>query len=70
MAEATQMIILPIPTRINLYDTASTEGKAWQQILDLLKSQPGFQRLYWGRQHEIPENAQIHIGIMSVMSYN
>ena len=63
MAEATQMIILPIPISSNLDDATSKDGKAWQEVLNFIKKQPGFQRVYWGRQVETPEKVQLHIGI-------
>lgn len=69
MAEITQMIIVPIRTTISLDDTSSSGGIAWLQALELVKSQPGFQRLYWGRRHEIPEHTQLHIGISVAFSY-
>jgi len=61
--EATQMIILTIgPKSSNIKNPTSSEGKSWSSILSAIKSQPGFQRLYWGLQVETPEKVQLHIG--------
>lgn len=34
----------------------------WAKILDLAERGPGAQRIYWGRSHEHPKHAQLHIG--------
>ena len=53
---------MPIPTSSKLDDKASPEGKSWEEALNVIRQQPGYQRLYWGRQVETPENVQLHIG--------
>lgn len=58
------MIIFPNVPAGDLDDRTKSEGKAFQEILELVKSTPWFKRLYWGRQVETPENVQLHIGII------
>jgi hypothetical protein len=62
MAEATQMIIFPNVPSEGLDDPTTKVGKAWHEVVTILKQQPGYQRVYWGRQVETPENIQLHIG--------
>ncbi len=56
------MIVVPIPTSIDLHDKATATGMIWEDVLDLFRQQPGYRRLYWGRQVENPENVQLHVG--------
>lgn len=58
----TEIDILPISVDFNLDDATSTEGKTWNEILNIIKNARGYQRLYWGRQVETPGNVQLHIG--------
>jgi hypothetical protein len=62
MAEPTQMIVIQVPLDIDLKDTTSESGKVWERVLELLRQQPGYRRLYWGRRVEDPEDVQIHVG--------
>ncbi len=70
MAEPTQMIVVPIPTSIDLNDKVTTTGKIWEDVLDLFRQQPGYKRLYWGRQVENPENVQLHVGNASLILHH
>jgi hypothetical protein len=62
MAEPTQMITVQVPLDIDLHDTSSEGGKVWERLLNLMRQQPGYKRLYWGRRVEIPEDVQLHVG--------
>lgn len=61
MAEPTQIFIIPVPTNKDLGNPTSAVGQQWQAILNGFRISPGYQRLYWGRQVETPENVQLHI---------
>ncbi len=58
----TQIQYLTIPEARTLGDADSYYGKLWSAALDLVEQSAGFQRLYWGRSLEKPENVQLHIG--------
>jgi hypothetical protein len=65
----TEIDILPISVNLKLGDAGSAEGKAWNEILSIIRSSRGYQRLYWGRQVETPGNIQLHIGIYMPSSF-
>ena len=58
----TQIIHLSIPPDRYLKDASSYHGSLWSSMLDLIEQSEGFQRLYWGRSLERPEDVQLHIG--------
>lgn len=58
----TEIDILPISVDFKLDVAGSKEEKAWNEILNLIRSSSGYERLYWGRQFETPGNVQLHIG--------
>lgn len=63
MSPITQIIYLRIPPEKDLKEsTEQYYGKLWAKALDVIEKSAGFQRVYWGRSLEQPENVQIHIG--------
>jgi len=57
----TQVIYLVIPSSEDLGGNGDA-GRLWNKAQDMIERSPGFQRLYWGRRLEEPENVQLHIG--------
>lgn len=56
---ATEICYIPLASGIDL---ESGDSKlAWQEMLTAIASQPGFKSLYWGRQIEHPDIAQLVI---------
>lgn len=58
----TQIFYLVIPPHEKLGNKTSKAGQQWSHVLDVLETSPGYQRLYWGRRLEEPENVQLHVG--------
>ncbi|KAI1495629.1 hypothetical protein F5X99DRAFT_402894 [Biscogniauxia marginata] len=58
---ATQIIYLVIPTTHSIGDLDTEAGRLWSKAQDIVERSAGFQRLYWGRGFEEPENVQLHI---------
>ncbi|PMD41639.1 hypothetical protein L207DRAFT_458175 [Hyaloscypha variabilis F] len=61
MAEPTQILTISLPPSTPIEDRTTSPGKTWQQILELIRLSPGYQRLYWGRHIEDPDKVQLHI---------
>jgi hypothetical protein len=60
----TQILYLRIPPEKDLKEsTGQYYGKLWAKALDVIEKSEGFQRVYWGRSLEQPENVQIHVGM-------
>jgi hypothetical protein len=64
MAEPTQILTISLPPSTPIEDRTTSPGKTWQQILELIRLSPGYQRLYWGRHIEDPDKVQLHIGTL------
>ncbi|KAI1812612.1 hypothetical protein GGS20DRAFT_525578 [Poronia punctata] len=56
----TQIIYLVIPPSSDLSGNGDA-GRLWTKAQDIIEQSAGFQRLYWGRRLEEPENVQLHI---------
>jgi hypothetical protein len=66
----TQIVYLRIPPDKNLkQDLSGYYGKLWSSALDVIEKSDGFQRVYWGRSLETPENVQIHTGMFHPFSF-
>lgn len=66
----TQIIYLRIPPDKPLnQDPSGYYGKLWSSALDVIEKSEGFQRVYWGRSLEVPENVQIHTGMSLQCSF-
>ncbi len=61
-AVPTQIITLPIIETATIEDSASSDGKTWDQALDILQSWNGFRSLYWGRHVEEAWKVQVLVG--------
>jgi len=61
--EPTQLIYLHIKSTISIAESPkSSKRNAFHDVFDLLKSAPGYVRMYWGRRVEEPEIVQVHVG--------
>ena len=58
----TQIFYLNIPEDRTLKDPNTYHGRLWSSALDLIEQFAHFQRLYWGRCLEKPDNVQLHVG--------
>lgn len=59
----TQIIYLQIPPDRELKESSTYHAKLWTSALDVIERSDGFQRVYWGRSLERPENVQVHVGM-------
>ncbi|KAJ9652690.1 hypothetical protein H2198_008057 [Neophaeococcomyces mojaviensis] len=57
----TQIVYLKISPDHKLSDNTSSAGQVWSATLDTIEKSEGYQRLYWGRSVEYPQNVQLHI---------
>ena len=62
MAPVTEIATMPLKAGAHVEDTNSASHAVWQSILDTVSSQDGFQRLYWGRRVEAPNEITVLIG--------
>ena len=62
MAPATEIATIPLTAGSKIEDPESPAGKVWQSTIDTVSSQPGYQRLYYGREVENPSVVQLFVG--------
>ena len=59
MPPVTEIATLPMAVGFNIEDPDSEAARIWTGVLDTLQQQPGFQRLYYGRELEDPQLVQV-----------
>lgn len=59
MAPVTENAVLPLKAGLDL--SQGDAAQTWRSTLDTIQSQPGCQRVAWGRQRENPDHAQMLI---------
>ena len=62
MAPATEVARFALPAGTNIDDASTPAGKVWQSTVDTVKSQPGCQRVYYGRKVEAQNSVDLLIG--------
>ena len=62
MAPATEIATLPVTGAASLEKEGSPSYTIWQELLDTIASQDGYQRTYWGRRIEDPSVVSLLIG--------
>ena len=62
MAPATEIATLPLIPGAAIEDQNSSSHTIWQDLLDIIASQDGFQRLSWGRRIEDQSTVTLLIG--------
>lgn len=63
---ATEIAILRLQAGKRPDDASSGPGQIFKDALDTLTEQPGFQRAYWGREVENPDNLRLFVDWDSV----
>lgn len=61
-APTTEVAILTLKPDAPIEDVSTPAGQIFNQMLNTIKSQSGFQRQYWGRQLENPNHLVLSIG--------
>lgn len=69
MTTTTQIFYLNVDPDKRLDDRTTQAGRQWASSLDLVETAPGFQKLYWGRRLEEPEQVQLHIGKVPYLTW-
>ena len=65
----TQIIYLNVSRDKTLSeDQSDYYGRLWVSALDVIERSEGFQRVYWGRSLERPEDVQVHVGTFHTSS--
>lgn len=59
---ATEIATLPLKAGSNIEDPNASSHGVWQSVLDTIATQDGYQRLYWGRRVEAPNEISLLIG--------
>lgn len=63
---ATEIAIFPLKDGKYPDDANSAPGQVFKDTMDVVSSQPGFQRAYWGREVENPANLRLFVDWDSV----
>lgn len=63
----TEICILPLVAGLDL--NSGDTKKLWEDALTTIKSSPGCESLYWGRQVEHPDVVQMMIGGHALFPY-
>ena len=70
MAQATEIVSLPLVEGQHPEDPASSFKPLFDRMIQTILSQPGAQRLHWGRQMENPSTGNLFIDWDSVQDHN
>ena len=63
MSIATEVASIPLKAGARFEDVNSHAGKVWASVIDIIARQPGFQRLYYGREIENDKNITLVVDV-------